>query len=76
MLVKFASALSGFFIGAGLSCIGYVPNEEQSDFTVMGLQAMMIALPACFLMISIWVYKATFRLHGPLHEQVKAFMMR
>ena len=69
MLVKFAGALSGFLIGAGLSLIGYVPNEEQSDFTVMGLQVIMIAMPACFLMISIWVYKATFRLHGfPQHR--------
>ena len=76
MLVKFAGALSGFLIGAGLGLIGYIPNEEQSDFTVMGLQVMMIALPACFLMISIWVYKTTFRLHGPLHKEVKAFMTR
>jgi len=76
MLVKFAGALSGFLIGAGLGLIGYIPNEEQSDFTVMGLQVMMIALPACFLMISILVYKATFRLHGPLHKEVKAFITR
>lgn len=76
MLVKFAGALSGFFIGAGLTIIGYVPNEVQSDFTVMGLRALMIALPACFLIISIFVYKTTFRLHGPLHLQVEAFMAR
>jgi melibiose permease len=76
MLVKFAGALSGFLIGAGLSLIGYIPNEEQSDFTVMGLRVMMIALPACFLVISIWVYKSTFRLHGPLYEEVRAFMAR
>ena len=76
MLVKFASALSGFLIGAGLSFIGYIPNEEQSEFTVIGLQVMMIALPACFLIISIWVYKTTFRLHGPLHNEVKEFMTR
>lgn len=76
MLVKFAGALSGFLIGAGLSLIGYIPNEEQSDFTVMGLRVMMIALPAGFLVISIWVYKSSFRLHGPLHEEVKAFIAR
>jgi melibiose permease len=76
MLVKFAGALSGFLIGAGLSVIGYIPNEEQSDLTVMGLRVMMIALPAGFLMISIWVYKSSFRLHGPLHDEVKAFIVR
>lgn len=76
MLVKFAGALSGFLIGAGLSLIGYIPNEEQSDITVFGLRVMMIALPACFLVISIWIYKSTFRLHGALYEEVKAFMAR
>ena len=76
MLVKFAGAFSGFFIGAGLTMIDYVPNEVQSDFTVTGLRVLMIALPACFLIISIWIYKKTFRLHGTLHKKVEAFLGR
>ena len=42
---KFAGAFAGFFIGVGLSLIGYVPNEVQDDATVMGLQVLMIGLP-------------------------------
>jgi len=76
MLVKFAGALSGFFIGVGLTLIGYVPNEVQTDATVIGLRVLMILVPACFLIISIWIYKNTFRLHGPLHAEVEAFIRR
>jgi melibiose permease len=74
MLVKFAGAFAGFFIGVGLSLIGYVPNAVQSDVTVMGLRALMIGLPALFLVGSIWVYRRTFRLHGPLHREVSEFL--
>ena len=76
MLVKFAAAFSGFFIGVGLTLIGYVPNEVQTDTTVIGLRVLMIFVPACFLIISIWIYRCTFRLHGPLHAEVEAFMRR
>jgi len=76
MLVKFAAAFSGFFIGVGLTLIGYVPNEVQADMTIFGLRVLMIAVPACFLMISIWIYRSTFRLHGPLYSEVEAFMAR
>lgn len=74
MLVKFAGAFAGFFIGVGLSLIGYEPNAVQSDVTVMGLRALMIGLPALFLVGSIWVYRRTFRLHGPLHREVSEFL--
>ena len=70
MLVKFAGAFSGFFIGVGLTLIGYIPNEIQSDDTVMGLRLLMIGLPTLFLIISILVYRSTFKLHGELHKEV------
>ena len=76
MLVKFAGAFAGFFIGVGLSLIGYVPNEVQDDTTVMGLRALMIGLPVIFLLASIWVYRQTFRLHGALHQEVSDFLSR
>ena len=74
MLVKFAGAFAGFFIGVGLSLIGYVPNAVQSGVTVIGLQVLMIGLPALFLVGSIWVYRRTFRLHGQLHREVSNFL--
>jgi melibiose permease len=76
MLVKFAGAFAGFFIGVGLSLIGYVPNEIQSEATVFGLRALMIGLPVIFLIGSIWVYKQTFRLHGDLHQRVSDFIAK
>ena len=76
MLVKFAGAFAGFFIGVGLSLIGYVPNEVQDDLTVIGLRALMIGLPVIFLLASIWVYRRSFRLHGPLHQEVSDFLSR
>jgi melibiose permease len=76
MLVKFAGAFAGFFIGVGLSLIGYVPNEIQSEATVVGLRAFMIGLPVFFLVASIWVYRRTFRLHGALHQDVSDFLSR
>ena len=76
MLVKFAGAFAGFFIGVGLSLIGYVPNEVQNEATVLGLRALMIGLPVVFLLASIWVYHRTFRLHGVLHQQVSDFLSR
>ena len=76
MLVKFAGAFAGFFIGVGLSLIGYVPNEIQSEATVFGLRTLMIGLPVVFLIGSIWVYKQTFRLHGELHQRVSDFIAK
>ena len=76
MLVKFAGAFAGFFIGVGLSLIGYVPNEIQSEATVFGLRALMIGLPVVFLIASIWSYRQTFRLHGELHQRVSDFIAK
>ena len=76
MLVKFAGAFAGFFIGVGLSLIGYVPNEIQSEATVFGLRALMIGLPVLFLIGSIWAYRQTFRLHGELHQRVSDFISK
>ncbi len=76
MLVKFAGAFAGFFIGVGLSFIGYIPNEIQSESTVFGLRVLMIGLPVFFLIASMWVYRKTYHLHGELHQRVSGFIAR
>jgi len=76
MLVKFAGAFAGFFVGVGLSLIGYVPNEVQDESSVMGLRALLVGLRVIFLLASIWVYRRTFRLHGALHQGVSSFLSR
>ncbi|MFA0233402.1 MFS transporter, partial [Vibrio sp. 10N.261.45.A7] len=63
MLVKFAGAAGGFIVGIGLSIVGYVPNVEQSDSTIMGLQFMMVGLPAILMTVSALVYKRYYHLH-------------
>ncbi|CAK1722365.1 Melibiose permease [Vibrio crassostreae] len=63
MLVKFAGAAGGFIVGIGLSIVGYVPSVEQSDSTIMGLQFMMVGLPAILMTVSALVYKRYYHLH-------------
>ncbi|CAK1780337.1 hypothetical protein VCRA2112O187_14210001 [Vibrio crassostreae] len=63
MLVKFAGAAGGFIVGMGLSVVGYVPNVEQSDSTIMGLHFMMVGLPAILMTVSALVYKRYYHLH-------------
>jgi melibiose permease len=72
MLVKFAGAFAGFFVGIGLTMIGYVPNVEQSEETIFGLRALMIGSPIIFIALSVWVYKNYYLLHGALHAEVAA----
>jgi len=63
MLVKFAGAFAGFFIGIGLTLVGYVPNIEQSESTIMGLRTLMIVLPVLLMIISAMVYHKRYKLH-------------
>ncbi|MCG9633095.1 melibiose:sodium transporter MelB [Vibrio sp. Isolate30] len=63
MLVKFAGAAGGFIVGVGLSVVGYVPNVEQSASTIMGLEFMMIGLPAIMMTISGLIYQRYYHLH-------------
>lgn len=63
MLVKFAGAAGGFIVGVGLSVVGYVPNVEQSASTIIGLEFMMIGLPAIMMTISGLIYQRYYRLH-------------
>lgn len=63
LLVKGAGALAGFFTGVGLSLVGYIPNEIQSEETIWGIRALMIALPFVLMFFSAWVYHNWYRLH-------------
>ncbi|PSW21308.1 melibiose:sodium transporter MelB [Photobacterium sanctipauli] len=69
MLVKFAGAAGGFIVGVGLSVIGYVPNVEQSESTIMGLQFLMVGVPAVLMAISGIVYKRYYRLHEGFNKE-------
>mgnify|MGYP002536996899 FL=1 len=46
LLVKLASALSGWLIGVGLSLIGYVAGAAvQSNITIIGIRVIMTIIP-------------------------------
>lgn len=70
MLVKFAGALSGFFVGIGLTAVGYVPNIEQSEETILGLRALMIGIPTLLVLLSAYIYKKTYRLNGEYQNMI------
>ncbi|MGL5428950.1 MAG: melibiose:sodium transporter MelB, partial [Cetobacterium sp.] len=53
LLVKSASAVSGWLIGMGLSMVGYVPNVAQGASSILGIKYLMIAFP---ILLSIFGY--------------------
>ncbi|MEH6454225.1 MAG: melibiose:sodium transporter MelB [Psychromonas sp.] len=70
MLVKFAGAAGGFIVGVGLSIVGYVPNVEQSASTIMGLEVMMVGIPAVLMITSALIYKRYYYLHEGFSTEV------
>ena len=45
LLVKCASAVSGWLVGVGLSMVGYVAGAEQTASTILGIRFLMIGVP-------------------------------
>ena len=69
-------ALSGFFIGIGLTIVGYVPNTVQSDTTIFGLKVMMIGVPLLLIALSAVIYRFGYRLHDALQREVVEHITR
>ncbi len=70
MLVKFASAISGYIVGVGLSVIGYVPNVVQSAGTIMGLRILMGVVPAVLALLSFLIFARFFKIKGEFHKEM------
>ena len=52
LLVKLASALSGWLIGVGLSLIGYVAGAAvQSNITIIGIRVIMTIIPSIVALV-------------------------
>ncbi|HAX74086.1 MAG TPA: melibiose:sodium transporter MelB [Firmicutes bacterium] len=70
LLVKSASAISGWLIGVGLTVIGYQANVAQSDATILGMRIIMIIIPSVLGLLSFFIYKRYYKLNGDYHDEV------
>ena len=73
-VVKFAGAFSGFMAAAGLDIIGFVPNAQQSEGTMMGMRVIMILLPAVLSVLCLVVYKRGYRLNDAFYHHILAVL--
>ena len=70
LLVKSASAFSGWAIGVGLQLMGYEAYQLQSAGTIMGMRGLMIFGPIVFIILCFVIYKKFYKLNGDFHEEI------
>ena len=70
LLVKTASAVSGWLIGVGLTIVGYVPNITQTAGTIFGMRILMVAVPSVITLLGFFIYVRGYKLHGEYQEKI------
>ena len=71
LLVKLASALSGWLIGVGLSLIGYVAGAAvQSNITIIGISVIMTIIPSIVALVMYVIYKSKYKINGSFHDEI------
>ena len=70
LLVKTASAISGWLIGIGLTIVGYIPNIVQTSQTIFGLRMLMVVVPSIITVLGFIVYVKGYKLHGEYQEKI------
>ena len=71
LLVKLASALSGWLIGVGLSLIGYVAGAAvQSNITIIGIRVIMTIIPSIVALVMYVIYKYKYKINGSFHDEI------
>ena len=71
LLVKLASALSGWLIGVGLSLMGYVAGAAvQSNITIIGIRVIMTIIPSIVALVMYVIYKSKYKINGSFHDEI------
>ncbi len=70
LAMKLASALAIAFVGFSLDAIGYVPNEAQSEGTLLALRLLYGPVPALFLLASLILFRR-FPLTRESHAEIR-----
>lgn len=70
MLVKFASAISAYVVGVGLTFIGYIPNMPQTESTMTGIRILMAVVPSFLAGISFLLFWKFFKIKGEFHRNM------
>lgn len=70
LLVKTASAVSGWLIGVGLTIVGYMPNVTQTAGTILGMRILMVAVPSVITLLGFFIYVKGYKLHGEYQEKI------
>lgn len=70
LLVKTASAISGWLIGMGLSLVGYVANVQQTASAVKGITTLMVFIPITLSIMGYAIYKKYYKLNDEFYDDV------
>jgi melibiose permease len=71
MLVKFAAAFAGAFVGFGLAAVGYDADlAVQTAGTKAGITVLTIVVPIAAAVLGFIIYKLYYKLNGEFHEEV------
>jgi GPH family glycoside/pentoside/hexuronide:cation symporter len=68
--MKLAAALAAGLVGVALQLLGYVPNQEQTPTTVLGIQLLYGPVPALLLLAAFLVFRR-FPLTRERHHDVR-----
>jgi len=73
LFFNLSAATTGFVVGLGLDCIGYVPNAAQSHETLEGIRVLMTLVPVTFLLLGlvvIYFYPIDEKMHRKMVKDI------